>query len=82
MDRGEAINIISKVRRFILDTKPIINGYDSIENKEPVMTAILRDIDGFYNGVRDLKQAVDYFLSAYGYDKPVHVCPTKRNVRG
>ena len=72
MDRGEAINIISKVRRFILDTKPIINGYDSIVNKEDVIKATLRDIDGFYNGVRDLKQAVDYFLSTYRYDKPVH----------
>ena len=77
MDRGEAINIISKVRRFILDTKPIINDYDSIENKEPVMAAILRDIDGFYKGVRDFKRAVDYFLSAYGYDKPVHAAITE-----
>ena len=77
MDRGEAINIISKVRRFILDTKPVINDYDSIENKEPVMAAILRDIDGFYKGVRDFKRAVDYFLSAYGYDKPVHAAITE-----
>ena len=77
MDRGEAINIISKVRRFILDTKPIINGYDSIENKEPVMAAILRDIDGFYKGVRDFKRAVDYFLSAYEYDRPVHAAITE-----
>ena len=77
MDRGEAINIISKVRRFILDTKPIINDYDSIENKEPVMAAILRDIDGFYKGVRDFKRAVDYFLSAYEYDRPVHAAITE-----
>ena len=77
MDRGEAINIIAQVRLFLINTKPVINDYDSIENKEPVMAAILRDIDGFYKGVRDFKRAVDYFLSAYGYDKPVHAAITE-----
>lgn len=77
MDRGEAINIIAQVRLFLINTKPVINDYDSIENKEPVMAAILRDIDGFYKGVRDFKRAVDYFLSAYEYDKPVHAAITE-----
>ena len=77
MDRGEAINIIAQVRLFLINTKPVINDYDSIENKETVMAAILRDIDGFYKGVRDFKRAVDYFLSAYGYDKPVHAAITE-----
>ena len=77
MDRGEAINIIAQVRLFLINTKPVINDYDSIENKEPVMAAILRDIDGFYKGVRDFKRAVDYFLSAYEYDRPVHAAITE-----
>ena len=41
------------------------------------MAAILRDIDGFYKGVRDFKRAVDYFLSAYEYDRPVHAAITE-----